>query len=96
LIDVLINPNAEAADANIAYRESLRNEIERSLSTLTEKQAEVLKLYFGIGVPHPLSLEDIGIKFELTRERVRQIKDKALIRLKTTSRCKRLKDYLGY
>ncbi len=96
LIDVIENPNAEAADINVAYRESLRNEIDRSLSSLTEKQAEVLKLYFGIGEAHPMSLEDIGHKFDLTRERVRQIKDKALIRLKTTSRCKRLKDYLGY
>lgn len=96
LIDVIENPNAEPTDVNVAYRESLRNEIERSLSSLTEKQAEVLKLYFGIGEPHPMSLEDIGHRFDLTRERVRQIKDKALIRLKTTSRCKRLKDYLGY
>ncbi|HWB64454.1 MAG TPA: sigma factor-like helix-turn-helix DNA-binding protein, partial [Chitinophagales bacterium] len=84
-----------AADSEIAYRESLKNEINRSLATLTSKQAEVLKLYFGIDMPHAMSLEDIGLKFDLTRERVRQIKDKALIRLKTTSRCKLLKDYLG-
>ena len=96
LIDVIENPNAEPTDVNVAYRESLRNEIDRSLSSLTQKQAEVLKLYFGIGEPHPMSLEDIGHKFDLTRERVRQIKDKALIRLKSTSRSKRLKDYLGY
>lgn len=96
LMDVIQNPNAEEADSYVVHRESLRNEIDRSLATLTDKQAEVLKLYFGIGMPHPMSLEDIGHKFDLTRERVRQIKDKALIRLKTTSRCKLLKDYLGY
>ena len=96
LLDVIINPNAEQADDHVSYRESLRNEIDRSLSTLTQKQSEVLKLYFGIGLPHPMSLEDIGMKFDLTRERVRQIKDKALVRLKTTNRCKLLKDYLGY
>jgi RNA polymerase primary sigma factor len=96
LIDVIVNPNAEQADVQVSHCESLRNEIDRTLATLTEKQSEVLKLYFGIGLPQALSLEDIGMKFDLTRERVRQIKDKALIRLKTTSRCKLLKDYLGY
>ncbi|MDB5283063.1 MAG: polymerase, sigma 70 subunit, RpoD subfamily [Bacteroidota bacterium] len=96
LMDVIANPNAEQADQDISYRESLRNEINRSLATLTEKQAEVLKLYFGIGMSQPLSLEDIGLKFDLTRERVRQIKDKALVRLKTTNRCRLLKDYLGH
>ena len=96
LMDVLENPNAEQADTHVTYRESLRNEIDRSLATLTDKQAEVLKLYFGIGITQAMSLEDIGNKYDLTRERVRQIKDKALVRLKTTSRCKLLKDYLGY
>jgi RNA polymerase primary sigma factor len=96
LIDVLVNPNAEQADVEVGHRDSLRHEIDRTLATLTDKQCEVLKLYFGIGMAQPLSLEDIGMKFDLTRERVRQIKDKALIRLKTTSRCRLLKDYLGY
>lgn len=95
LLDVLINPNAEAADASVGYRESLRNEIERSLNTLTDRQADVVRMYFGIGLESPLSLEDIGNKLDLTRERVRQIKDKAILRLKTTSRCKLLRDYLG-
>ena len=70
-------------------------EIDRSLSTLTERQRDVIKLYFGIGVEHPMSLEDIGEKFSLTRERVRQIKDKAITKLKTASRCNLLKTYLG-
>lgn len=95
LLDVLINPNAEAADTAVGYRESLRNEIERSLNTLTDRQADVVRMYFGIGLESPLSLEDIGNKLDLTRERVRQIKDKAILRLKTTSRCKLLRDYLG-
>lgn len=95
LLDVIVNPNAEDTDREVSYKESLNNEICRSLATLTERQAEVVKLYFGIGVEHPMSLEDIGMKFDLTRERVRQIKDKALDRLKTTHRCKLLKSYLG-
>jgi RNA polymerase primary sigma factor len=62
---------------------------------LTERQKDVLKLFFGIGVEHPMSLEDIGDRFGLTRERVRQIKDKAITKLRTTSRSKLLKNYLG-
>jgi RNA polymerase primary sigma factor len=77
------------------YQESLRQEIERSLSTLTDRQKDVIKLYFGIGVEHPMSLEDIGEKFALTRERVRQIKDKAINKLRGTSRSKLLRSYLG-
>lgn len=95
LLDVLENPNAETADTNISYNESLKNDIARSLSSLPIKQAEILRLYFGIGLDQANSLEDIAAKFGLTRERVRQIKDKALDRLKTTYRCRLLKDYLG-
>jgi RNA polymerase primary sigma factor len=62
---------------------------------LTDRQKEVIKLYFGIGIDHSMSLEDIGERFDLTRERVRQIKDKALKRLRHTSRSKMLKSYLG-
>jgi RNA polymerase primary sigma factor len=95
LLDVLENPNADAADADLEHHDSLRCEIERSLSTLTDRQRDVIKLYFGIGVEHPMSLEDIGEKFSLTRERVRQIKDKAITKLRTASRCELLKTYLG-
>ncbi len=95
LLDVLENGNTPGADKELTYRESLRREIERSLNTLTDRQEDVIKLYFGIGVEHPMSLEDIGEKFGLTRERVRQIKDKAINKLRTTSRSKLLKSYLG-
>ena len=95
LLDVLENTNTEKTDGELEYKDSLRNEVERSLSTLSERQKDVIKLYFGIGVEHPMSLEDIGIKFDLTRERVRQIKDKAINKLRTTSRSKLLKAYLG-
>ncbi|MBL6875670.1 MAG: RNA polymerase sigma factor RpoD/SigA [Chitinophagales bacterium] len=95
LLDVLENNNTDKTDGALEYKDSLRNEIERSLSTLSERQKDVIKLYFGIGVEHPMSLEDIGIKFDLTRERVRQIKDKAINKLRTTSRSKLLKAYLG-
>jgi RNA polymerase primary sigma factor len=94
LIDVLENPNAESADGNIG-KESLKQEIDRSLKTLTERQKEVICFFFGIGVDHPMSLEDIGARFNLTRERVRQIKDKAITKLKTNSRSKALRTYLG-
>jgi RNA polymerase primary sigma factor len=95
LLDVLENPNSESTDAMLEHHDSLRCEIERSLSTLTDRQRDVIKLYFGIGVEHPMSLEDIGEKFSLTRERVRQIKDKAITKLRTASRCQLLKTYLG-
>ncbi|MBK8610104.1 MAG: RNA polymerase sigma factor RpoD/SigA [Chitinophagaceae bacterium] len=95
LIDVLINHNAEKTDDALAFKASLKTEIERSLSTLTERQKDVIRFFFGIGVDHALSLEDIGEHFNLTRERVRQIKDKAITKLRTASRCKLLKSYLG-
>ncbi len=95
LLDVLENNTMPGTDSHLEYADSLRREIERSLGTLTERQADVIKLYFGIGVEHPMSLEDIGDKFGLTRERVRQIKDKAINKLRATSRSKLLKTYLG-
>jgi RNA polymerase primary sigma factor len=95
LIDVLINPNAEMANLNIEHKESLKQEIERSMKMLTERQKEVICYFFGLGVDHPMSLEDIGDKFNLTRERVRQIKDKAITKLRTNSRSKALRGYLG-
>jgi len=95
LVDVMENPNAERTDIQLEYYESLNHEINKSLRTLTERQKEVVCYYFGIGVDHPMSLEDIGDHFNLTRERVRQIKDKAISKLKSTSRCKQLKVYLG-
>lgn len=95
LMDVMQNPNAENTDEELDHKQSLQTEIDRSLKTLTERQQEVIRYFFGIGVDHPLSLEDIGERFNLTRERVRQIKDKAISKLKTNSRCKLLKGYLG-
>ncbi|MEO5906324.1 MAG: sigma factor-like helix-turn-helix DNA-binding protein, partial [Saprospiraceae bacterium] len=95
LLDVLENPNTPGTDSGLEYLDSLRKEIDRSLGTLTDRQADVIKLYFGIGVEHPLSLEDIGDRFGLTRERVRQIKDKAINKLRSASRSKLLKHYLG-
>ncbi|MEY3195422.1 MAG: hypothetical protein RIQ78_1519 [Bacteroidota bacterium] len=95
LLDVLENNTMPGTDSHLEYADSLRREIERSLGTLTDRQADVIKLYFGIGVEHPMSLEDIGDKFGLTRERVRQIKDKAINKLRATSRSKLLKTYLG-
>ncbi len=95
LIDVLVNHNATNTDDELAFKASLKTEIDRSLSTLTERQKDVIRFFFGIGVDHALSLEDIGEHFNLTRERVRQIKDKAITKLRTASRCKLLKTYLG-
>ncbi|MCB0396308.1 MAG: RNA polymerase sigma factor RpoD/SigA [Flavobacteriales bacterium] len=94
LLDVLINKDSPTAD-NTLMSESLQREIERSLSTLTERERDVIRLFFGIGMNHGLTLEEIGAKFDLTRERVRQIKEKAIRRLRHTSRSKLLKAYLG-
>ncbi|MFI5149541.1 MAG: RNA polymerase sigma factor RpoD/SigA [Bacteroidia bacterium] len=94
LLDVLINHDSPRAD-NTLMNESLQREIERSLSTLTERERDVIKLFFGIGLQHGLTLEEIGAKFDLTRERVRQIKEKAIRRLRHSSRSKLLKAYLG-
>jgi RNA polymerase primary sigma factor len=94
LIDVLENHDSPRADM-LLMNESLQKEIERSLSTLTEREREVIKLFFGIGMQHGLTLEEIGAKFDLTRERVRQIKEKAIRRLRHKSRSRLLKAYLG-
>lgn len=80
---------------NGLLNESLRKEIERALHTLTSREADVVRLYFGLNGEHAMTLEEIGEKFDLTRERVRQIKEKAIRRLKHTSRSKILKTYLG-
>lgn len=96
LIDVLENKNAEKTDGLLVHNESLKTEIDRSLTALTERQKEVICYFFGIGVDHPMSLEDIGVRFSLTRERVRQIKDKAITKLKASNRCKILRTYLNY
>jgi RNA polymerase primary sigma factor len=95
LIDLMANPNAVPTERNIEHDESLKMEIERSLKALTERQKEVICYFFGIGIDHPMSLEDIGDHFSLTRERVRQIKDKAITKLKTTNRSRILRAYLG-
>ena len=95
LIDVLVNHDAPDTDYNMIMQVSLKIEIERSLNTLTERQKDVIRYFFGIGIDHPLSLEDIGDRFHLTRERVRQIKDKAITKLKNASRSKLLKAYMG-
>jgi len=94
LMDVMANPDSPKAD-HALMSESLQREIERSLSTLTDKEREIIRLFFGIGMNHGLTLEEIGSKFNLTRERVRQIKEKAIRRLRHTSRNKLLKAYLG-
>ncbi len=94
LYDVLRSGESPNPDRELIH-ESLRTEIERSLETLTPREADVVRLYFGLGDQHPMTLEEIGETFDLTRERVRQIKEKAIRRLKHTSRSKILKTYLG-
>lgn len=94
LYDVLRSGESPNPDRQLLH-ESLRIEIERALETLTPREADVIRLYFGLGDQHPMTLEEIGETFDLTRERVRQIKEKAIRRLKHTSRSKILKTYLG-
>jgi RNA polymerase primary sigma factor len=95
LIDVLANGNAESADKKIMFNDSLNLEIQRSLTLLTPRQKEVICYFYGIGGGEPISLEDIGAKYNLTRERVRQIKDKALEKLKSFAGSRLLKEYMG-
>ena len=94
MYDVLKSDEVVTPETELLY-ESLRKEIDRAISTLTPREADVVKLYFGLNGSHPMTLEEIGEKFDLTRERVRQIKEKAIRRLKHTSRSKILKSYLG-
>jgi RNA polymerase primary sigma factor len=94
LYDVLRGDDTNTPEKELMV-ESLRKEIDRAISTLTPREADVVRLYFGLNSKHPMTLEEIGEKFDLTRERVRQIKEKAIRRLKHTSRSKILKSYLG-
>jgi len=94
MYDVLLNDSLPTPERNLMI-DSLRKEIERSLSTLTLREGDVVRLYFGLNEIQPLTLEEIGERFDLTRERVRQIKEKAIRRLKHTSRSRMLKTYLG-
>lgn len=94
MYDVLQNPESNNPEKDL-IAESLRSEIERSLSTLKMREADVIRLYFGLSDQPPMTLAEIGIRFDLTRERVRQIKEKAIRKLKNTSRSKMLRAYLG-
>jgi len=94
LYDVMENRDSPKADRDL-IKESLQTEIERTLDTLSEREKEIIKLYFGIGMNHGLTIDEIGEKFDLTRERVRQIKEKALKRLRQSTRSKLLRTYLG-
>ena len=94
LVDIMPNQNQPLPDHNL-INESLKIEINRALNTLSPRERDVLKLYYGLDQENPLTLEEIGEKFKLTRERVRQIKEKAIRRLKHASKSKALKSYLG-
>lgn len=94
MYDVLRSDESSTPESQLLY-DSLKKEIDRAISTLTPREADVVRLYFGLNSKHPMTLEEIGEKFDLTRERVRQIKEKAIRRLKHTSRSKILKTYLG-
>ena len=93
LLDVLVNDDAPNADGTL-MNESLSREIDRALATLTERESDIIKMFFGIGCQE-VTLEEIGDKFGLTRERVRQIKEKAIRRLRQGTRSRLLKTYLG-
>ncbi len=94
MYDVLKSDEVITPETELLY-ESLRKEIDRAITTLSPREADVVRLYFGLNGSHPMTLEEIGEKFDLTRERVRQIKEKAIRRLKHTNRSKILKSYLG-
>jgi RNA polymerase primary sigma factor len=94
MYDVLQNPESNNPEKDL-IAESLRSEIERSLSTLKMREADVIRLYFGLAGQPPMTLAEIGLRFDLTRERVRQIKEKGIRKMKNTSRSKMLRAYLG-
>jgi len=94
LLDVLENSSEKRPDDELMH-ESLRKEVQRSLATLTEREADVIMLYFGLNGTHSMTLEEIGARFHLTRERVRQIKEKGIKKLRQSSRSDTLKPYLG-
>ncbi len=94
MYEVLENDSLPGPEREL-MNESLRKEIERSLSTLTDREGDVIRLYYGLNGKYPMTLEEIGERFELTRERVRQIKEKAIRRMRQTSRSRMLKSYLG-
>ena len=94
MYDVLVGDSLPSPESNLVL-ESLRSDIRRSLTTLTARESEVISMFYGLEGKAPLSLEEIGDRFELTRERVRQIKEKAIRRLKHTSKNKMLQEYLG-
>ena len=93
-LDIFVSDETPETDEPL-MKESLGREIQRSMSTLSEKERDIINLFYGIGVPHSYTLEEIGAKFDLTRERVRQIKEKAIRRLKHSSRSRLLRAYLG-
>jgi RNA polymerase primary sigma factor len=94
MYDVLLSSETPSPDRGL-LNDSLRKEIERALATLTVREAAIIRLYFGLNGKHPHTLEEIGEELDLTRERVRQIKEKAIKRLKQTTRSRVLKSYLG-
>ncbi len=94
MLDVLLNDSHPAPDLEL-HKDSLKKDIDRSLISLSGREGDVIRLYYGLNGKHPLTLEEIGDVFDLTRERVRQIKEKAIRRLKHTSRSRMLKTYLG-
>lgn len=95
MIDTLENPNAVSTDKEINYTASLKVEIDRSLQMLNERQKETICYYYGIGIEYPMSLEDIATKFYISRERVRQIKDTAIDKLRTSGNYNSLRSFLG-
>lgn len=94
LLDVLRNDSEETPDARL-ISDSLRTEVKRNLATLTKKESDVITLYFGLNGEHSMTLEEISEKLQITRERVRQIKEKGIRRLRHTSKCRALKSYMG-
>lgn len=95
MIDVLEDTNVSSPDHSLVVDDSLQTDIERTLGVLSERQSEVIRYFFGLGTYQLLSLEDIGERFGLTYERVRQIKDKAITKLRQSPRSRSLRGYLG-
>jgi RNA polymerase primary sigma factor len=94
LLELMEDDGKQIPDKPLMW-DSLRLEIQKALSTLTQREADILTLFYGLNGEMPLSLDEIGTKLDLTRERVRQLREKAIRRLRQTSRSKALKSFLG-
>jgi RNA polymerase primary sigma factor len=95
MLDSLVDGRANSADEEVSHKQSLEIEVKRCLGLLNEREKNIVRSFFGIGIPEPLTLNEIALKYEMSGERVRQLKDKAIKQLRNSKRSSLLRDFLG-